>query len=66
MIHERSTGVTAISQSIVNTMDYICGSLLIHHTHDNTVMSELAREATVAPYSFWMIIIINNCYIVTF
>ena len=41
--------MTAISQHMVNTIDNICGSLLIHDTHDNTVMSELKREATVAP-----------------
>ena len=49
-IQKRSTGVTAISQHIVNTVDYIHVSLLIHYTHDNTMMRELAREATVAPY----------------
>ena len=40
------TGVTAISQHIVNNIDYIYGSLLIHCIHDNTVMSGLARETT--------------------
>ena len=49
-IQNRSTGVTVISQHAVNTIDYIHGSLLIHYTHDKTVMSELTREATVAPH----------------
>ena len=33
-----------------NTIDYIHDSLLVHHTLDNTEMSWLAREGTVAPY----------------
>ena len=52
-IQKRSTGVTAISQIIVNSIDYIHGSLLIHYTYDNTKMSELARETTVAPHNIY-------------
>ena len=51
MIQKRFTGVTAISQHKVNTINYINGSLLIHYTLDNTEMSELTREVTVAPCS---------------
>ena len=40
-IQNRSTGITAISQHLVNTTDYICGSLLIHYKCDNTKMIEL-------------------------
>ena len=47
--------MTTISQHIVNTIDYICGSQLIHYKHDNTKMSELAREVTVAPFCVYIL-----------
>ena len=58
--------MTAVNQHIINTIDYIHGSLLVHYIHDNTKMSELARGATVAPHHvyFWIVIIANIHYII--
>ena len=55
MIQKRATGVTTISQHLVNTIDYIHGSLLIHYTCDNTNMIELASLVTVAPHNIYFI-----------
>ena len=41
-IQKSLTGMTAVSQHIVITIDYICGFLLIHYMCNNTNMSELA------------------------
>ena len=49
-IQKRLTGVIAIRQHLVNTIDYICGSLLIHYMYDNTKMSDLVQEGTVGPH----------------
>ena len=49
-IQKRSTGVTSVSHHAVSTIDYIHGSLVIHYTHDKTVISELVRKAKVVPY----------------
>ena len=50
-IQKSPTGMTAISQHVVNTIYYIWGPLLIHDMCDNTKMSELAREATVVSHN---------------
>ena len=42
-MQNRTTGVTVISQHLVNTIDYTCGSLLIHYMIDNTMMIELTH-----------------------
>ena len=49
-IQNRSTGVIAISQHLVHTIDYIHGALLIHYMCDNTNMIELAHLVTVVPH----------------
>ena len=54
-IQKRSSAVTAISQYVVNTIEYIHGSLLIYYTHENTKMSELARETTVVPCKIYIL-----------
>ena len=54
-IQNRATGVTTISQHLVNTIDYIPGSLLIHYMCDNTNMIALAHLVTVVPHSIYII-----------
>ena len=47
-IQNRATGVTTISQHLVNMRDYICGSLLIHYMCDNTKMIELVHLVIIS------------------
>ena len=44
----RATGVTAISQHLVNTIDYIHCSLLIYYMHDNPQTTELSSLVIIS------------------
>ena len=60
-IQKRATGVTTICQHLVNTIDYICCSLLIHYMCDNTNMIELTHLVTEVPHNVYFIDITIVC-----